>query len=251
MSFIDNPFFYWLAVPAVLLTGISKGGFAGGLGVLAVPLMALVIPVPQAASIMLPILCTMDLFGWWTYRKAWDRSLLLHMLPGAVLGIVVGWLLFHQLSGHWVEGLIGVLALVFSLQRLFGLQPRDESPLPEVARATLWSSLSGFTSFVAHAGGPPAMIYLLPKQLDKTRLVATLTLFFTLVNYIKLIPYAQLGQLDARNLGTALILAPLAPLGVYLGAWLHKRIDDKLFYRVSYALLLLTGIKLLFDATVH
>lgn len=245
MTFIDNPWFYLAAVPAVLITGISKGGFAGGLGVLAVPMMALVIPVPQAASIMLPILCTMDLFGWWNYRRAWDKALLRRMLPGALLGIFIGWLLFSRLNGTVIEGLIGALAILFSLQRLLGLQPRDNSKLPEAARATLWSGISGFTSFVAHAGGPPAMIYLLPKQLERTRLVATMTLFFALVNYIKVVPFALLGQLDARNLGTALVLAPLAPIGVYLGIWLHRRIDERVFYRLSYLFLLLTGLKLI------
>ncbi|GAB2883207.1 sulfite exporter TauE/SafE family protein [Uliginosibacterium flavum] len=248
MDIITNPLFYAAAVPAVLLAGISKGGFAGGLGVLAVPLMALAIPVPQAASVMLPILCLMDLVGSWSYHPHWDFKLLRRLMPGALAGIFIGWLLFRQLSPHTVEQMIGVLAILFALQRLAGLQLKDTSRLPEALRAGWWSGLSGFTSTLAHAGGPPIMIYLLPKQLDKTVLVANLTLYFALVNYTKLIPYAELGLLDARNLGTALVLAPLAPIGVYLGIWLHKRIDEKLFYRLSYIFLLLTGIKLIWSA---
>lgn len=115
----------------------------------------------------------------------------------------------------------------------------------------MWSTLSGFTSFVSHAGGPPMMIYLLPKQLEKAVLVGTLTILFTVINYTKLIPYALLGQLSADNLATAAVLAPIAPLGVKLGAWLHDRIDEKLFYRLSYGFLLLTGLKLSWDGLRH
>ncbi|MFT3735978.1 MAG: sulfite exporter TauE/SafE family protein [Rhodocyclaceae bacterium] len=245
---ITDPFFYLAAIPAVLLTGISKGGFAGGLGVLAVPLMALAIPAPQAASIMLPILCLMDLVGSWSYHKHWDYGLLRRLMPGAVLGIATGWLLFRRMDGALLALMIGVLAILFAVQRLAGYQPKGSKWLPDGLSGTLWSALSGFTSCLAHAGGPPIMVYLLPKQLDKTTLVANLTLFFALVNYMKLVPYAELGLLDARNLGTSLVLAPLAPIGVYLGIWLHKRIDEKLFYTLSYLFLLVTGARLIWQA---
>lgn len=248
MNLITDPAFYFVAVPAVLLTGISKGGFAGGLGVLAVPMMALVISAPQAASIMLPILCLMDVVGSWSYHRQWDFRLLRRLLPGAVLGIGVGWLLFRRMDASVVELMVGCIAVLFALQRLSGFTFNIRSPFPDALRATGWSALSGFTSCLAHAGGPPMMIYLLPLKLDKTVLVANLTLFFALVNYIKLIPYAELGLLDARNLGTALVLAPLAPIGVYCGIWLHKRIDEKLFYKLSYVFLLLTGIRLVWHA---
>lgn len=248
MQLITDPLFYAAAIPAVLLAGISKGGFAGGLGVLAVPLMALSIPAPQAASIMLPILCLMDLVGSWQYHPYWQAELLRRLMPGALLGILTGWLLFQHLTPGVVELMIGVLAIAFSLQRLLGIQLRDTSHLPEALRASWWSGLSGFTSTLAHAGGPPIMIYLLPKQLDKTVLVANLTLYFAIVNYVKLVPFAQLGLLDARNLGTALVLAPLAPLGVRLGIWMHHRIDEQLFYKLSYGFLLVTGVRLTWHA---
>ncbi|MEN3066894.1 sulfite exporter TauE/SafE family protein [Uliginosibacterium sediminicola] len=248
MNIINDPLFYFAAVPAVLLAGISKGGFAGGLGMLAVPLMALAIPAPQAASVMLPILCLMDLVGSWSYHKHWDYALLRRLIPGAVLGIVLGWLLFKRLDGWVVELFIGLLAVLFAVQRLLAIQLKDTSRLPEWLRASIWSGLSGFTSCLAHAGGPPMMVYLLPKQLDKTVLVANLTLYFALVNYLKLVPYTELGLLDARNLGTAMVLAPLAPIGVYLGIWLHNRIDEKLFYRLSYLFLLATGLRLIWQA---
>lgn len=247
MYIIDNPWFYVAAVPGILLTGISKGGFAGGLSFLAVTLMAIVIPPVQAAGIVLPILCLMDLFGFWSWRQHWDLRLFRKLMPWAVLGIIIGTLLFHQLNDAIVKTLIGVLAFLFSLN--YYLKGRLKSPwhLPDHISAALWSSLSGFTSFVSHAGGPPIMIYLLPKKLDKSTLVATLTLLFTVINYVKLAPYALLGQLSLTNLATALVLAPLAPIGVKLGMWLHTRIDATQFYRLSYAFVFITGVKLCWD----
>ena len=247
MPIIDNPWFYALAIPAVLLTGISKGGFAGGLGVLAVPLMALTISPIQAAGIMLPILCIMDLVGVWAWRGRWNRTLMAMLLPGAIIGILVGTLLFHQLNSAMVKALVGVLALGFSLNYWLKGRVRALFQLPDRWSAWVWSSLSGFTSFVSHAGGPPMMIYLLPKGLEKTVLVATLTALFTTINYVKIVPYAMLGQLNVSNLATALVLAPLAPIGVKLGNWLHTKIEERLFYRLSYSFLLLTGLKLTWD----
>ena len=248
---IVDPLFYLVAVPAVLLTSISKGGFAGGLGVAAVPLMALVISPVQAASIMLPILCVMDLVGLMTWRKRCDVRLLKLLLPGALIGILIGALLFHQLNDAVVKAMVGMMALLFALN--YWLKGRLRAPLhlPPIASAGLWSTLSGFTSFVSHAGGPPMMIYLLPKNLEKAVLVGTLTILFTLINYTKLIPYALLGQLSADNLATAAVLSPLAPVGVKLGAWLHNHIDETLFYRLSYGFFLITGIKLAWDGIAH
>ncbi|MCB6185217.1 sulfite exporter TauE/SafE family protein [Leeia sp. TBRC 13508] len=244
----QDPLFYWIAIPAVLITGISKGGFAGGLSMVSIPLMALVMPVSQAAAIMLPILCTADLFGWWSYRKSFDKKLLLQLMPGAIVGIAVGTMLFSHLDGHWLELLLGIMSILFAIHRMSGMAISDKSWMPEWLRAGWWSGLSGLTSFVAHAGGPPLMIYLFPKQMNRTMLVATMTFFFSSVNYIKLIPYAWLGQLDMSNLSTALVLAPFAPLGVYLGIWLHHRINEKLFYQLSYIFLILTGMKLIWDS---
>jgi uncharacterized membrane protein YfcA len=205
----------------------------------------------QAAGIMLPILCLMDLVGLWSWRGKWNRALMAKLLPSAIAGIVVGALLFHHLNGALVKALVGLLALFFSLNFWLNLWLNDRvrAPfhLPDRLSAWLWSGMSGFTSFVAHAGGAPMMIYLLPLRLDKTMLVGTLTVMFTAVNYVKVVPYVMLGQLSLPNLATALVLAPLAPIGVKLGIALHKKMDQALFYRLSYSLLLLTGLKLTWD----
>lgn len=242
-----DPLFYALAVPAVLLAGISKGGFAGGLGMLAVPLMALVISPMQAAGIMLPILCVMDITGFRIWADRCDRGLLLRLLPGALIGILLGSLSFHFVSEAMLKLMVGGLALAFTLNHWFKGLLRSPLRLPDAGSATLWSGLSGYTSFMAHAGGPPIMIYLLPRGLDRAVLVGTATIYFAVVNYAKLLPYALLGELDVRNLSTSLVLAPLAVVGVKLGAWLHERMNPQAFFRVMYGFLFLTGLKLCWD----
>lgn len=247
MLFVQDLLFYIVAVPAVLLIGISKGGFAGGLGVLAVPMMALAISPKQAAGIMLPILCVMDVTGFRIWAARCDLRLLWRLLPGAVLGILIGALTFQFVSDAMLKLMVGVLALAFTLNHWLKGRVRVPGHLPDAASGTFWSGLSGFTSFMAHAGGPPIMIYLLPRQVDRAVLVGTATIYFAVVNYVKLVPYAILGQLDVENLMTSLVLAPVAVLGVKMGAWLHERIDPVLFFRLLYGFLFLTGLKLCWD----
>lgn len=247
MTIVQNIAFYLVAVPAVLVVGIGKGGFAGGLGIVAVPLMALTTSPQQAASIMLPILCVMDLTGVRMWLNRWDRHLMKVMLPGAIVGIFIGSLMFEFISDTALKMMIGVLALAFTLNHWFKGRIKTPRTLPDRAVGTFWSAVSGFTSFLAHAGGPPIMIYLLPKNLDKAVMVGTVTIFFAIVNYAKLIPYALLGQLDAENMLTSLVLAPVAVIGVKLGIRLHDRIDPQAFYRLMYVFLFLTGLKLTWD----
>jgi uncharacterized membrane protein YfcA len=250
VEFIADPLFYAIAVPAVLIVGISKGGVAGGLGSVSVPMIAMVISPIQAAAIMLPILCLMDLFGLYAYRGVWDRRNLVLMLPGALAGIVLGTLTFRYLRDDGVRLIVGFVAIGFVLYRWLGQyvlrRAADHRTEPGPA-GLFWACLSGFTSFVAHAGGPPIHVYLLPQRIDKTLYVGTLVVFFTAVNYTKLVPYGLLGQLSAGNLGTALILSPLAPLGIWMGVRFHKLLSESLFYTLCFVFLSLTGVKLIWD----
>jgi len=251
MHWPDFPLaFYPVAVIAILLTGISKGGFGVGAGGLAVPLMSIFIAPPEAAGIMLPILCAMDLFGAHAYRGRWSRTHLRVLLPGAIVGIGLGALAFGALSVNAVRLLLGLIAVTFALNKWFGLAERFATRVAAPGRVAgvFWGGVAGFTSTLAHAGGPPFAVYMLPQRLDKTLLAGTSVVFFLVVNYVKLVPYAFLGQLNPGNLAAALIFAPLAPLGVWLGVWLHRRISEQAFYGVSYALLFATGVKLIWDA---
>jgi uncharacterized membrane protein YfcA len=255
MALPDFPLaFYPVAILAILLSGIAKGGFGTGAGGVAVPLMSIFIAPPEEAGIMLPILCAMDLFGVHAYRGSWSWHYLAIMLPGALLGIALGGFAFGTLPVDAVRLLIGLIAVLFALNRWFGLSERiaarlaSHSKPPGRVAGAFWGAVSGFTSTLAHAGGPPFAIYMLAQRIDKTLLVGTSAVFFLVVNYVKLIPYYALGQLSAGNLATALVFSPLAPLGIWLGVWLHRRISDAAFYGMSYALLFATGVKLIWDA---
>ncbi len=247
MNFIGDPFFYVAAIPAMLIVGISKGGFAGSLGMIGVPLMTLVISPTQAAAIVLPILCTMDIMGLIAYRKTAHWRNLLCILPGAVIGIIIGAFSFSYLNDDYIRLLIGLIAVLFTLNHWLKLRPAKTDQGPSVSRGTFWGSLSGFTSFVAHAGGPPLQFYMLPQKINKTLFVGTSVWFFFVVNYVKLIPYTYLGQFSLENLSTSLVLAPLAPIGIWLGVKLHHLVPKELFYRIAYVLLFATGLKLLWD----
>lgn len=252
MDIISDPFFYVVAIPAVLIAGVSKSGFGGGLGVVSVPLIALAVSPQVAAAIMLPILCLMDLANVWAYRKNWDRRNMMILIPAALIGILVGSLSFNYLSEEAVKILIALIAIGFTLDRWLrrksaGDQPKKAKWLP----GTFWGAISGFTSFVAHSGGPPISVFLLPQRLDKTMFVGTTVMFFIVVNYVKLIPYWLLGQFNGANLETAAVLAPVAIAGTWLGLWAHDKINEVLFYRVCYVLLLVTGLKLLWDGLSH
>ena len=246
LDLIADPVFYFVAVPAVVLMGLAKSGFLGGFGSLAVPLMALAVPVPQAAAIMLPLLFVMDAAGLQQLWKNRDRALLKLLLPAGLLGTVVGTVLFGVLSAKTVAAVVGVLTLLFLAQRLV-FPPRADDKQPSKVLGFVLGIASGFTSFVAHAGSPPISAYVLPMRLAPVTFAATMAVFFAVVNLSKWIPYAWLGLIDVRNMSTSLVLMPLAPLGVWLGVWLTKRIASTWFYRVAYSGMFLTGAKLLYD----
>lgn len=242
MSFVE---LFLLGVPAVLLTGISKGGFGGALGGIAVPLLALMMPPTQAAAIMLPILCMADITGLRRFYGKWDLPNLKIMLPGALVGVLIGTLSFGLLSERLIGLLIGGIAIAFFLLNVLNAAAAQAPSSPGVAKGSLLSGIAGFTSFVAHAGGPPIMMYLLPQQLDKVRYVATVNVFFLLTNAVKLVPYALLGQFTATSLTASLALAPIVVLGVWLGIWLQSRVNHNWFYRIAWAGLLVTGVQLI------
>lgn len=246
-ALITDPLFYVAAIPAVLIAGISKGGFGGGLAMLGVPAMALMLPASQAAAIMLPILCLMDLVGIWAYRKTWHPKNMLVMGAGALIGISVGTATFHVFSDSAIRFLVGCIAITFTLDYWLRRRRETAGKPPKPIMGVFWGTISGFTSFLAHAGGAPANAYLLPQRMDKTLFVGTMVMLFAGINYTKLIPYYWLGLLPIGNLETSLILAPLAPIGVLTGVWLHNRISPLWFYRLCYMFLFVIGLKLLYD----
>ena len=246
LPIITDPFFYAVAVPAVLLLGISKSGFGAGFGSLAVPLMAMAITVPQAAAVLMPVLLLMDLLGVAVFRKDFDKTLLKFLIPFALVGTLMGALLFKLLDAKVVAGLVGAFTLLFLAQRLL-FPPKPDSPPPPRWLGALLSITTGFTSFIAHAGGPPISVYVIPLRLSPIKFTATMAFLFFVINLSKWIPYAWLGLLDMRNMSTSLVLLPLAPLGVWVGVRIARRVSQVLFYRLLYGGMFLTGCKLLWD----
>ncbi|SHJ06258.1 sulfite exporter TauE/SafE family protein [Wenxinia saemankumensis] len=234
---------------AVIVVGLSKGGLGGAMALLGVPLMSLVMPPVQAAGILLPILLVMDGVSLWSWWGQWDRRTLLVMLPGAVVGIAIGWATAAIVSDPMVRLIVGLIALAFVLRYVQltvagqGSAARPHRPL----LGSVWASVAGYTSFVAHAGGPPYQVYTMPLRLDPKVYVSTSVLFFAVVNAIKTIPYFALGQFDATNLTTSALLMPVAALATLFGAWLVKRIRAEVFYPLMYAFVAVVAAKLIWD----
>jgi uncharacterized membrane protein YfcA len=243
---LSDPTFYLVSVPAVLLYGVAKGGFGGAVAILAVPLMSLLMPPAQAAAILLPILVVMDMVVVYSYRGRFDFHALRLLLPGAMVGIGLGYVLADSMNEALLRLLVGTVALLFGLQSLLGW-------LSEVGRqhsvpaAALFGTISGFTSFSIHAGGPPLTMYLLPKGLPPLTYAGTAGLFFAVVNLVKLPPYYLLGQFSADNLLYSLVLVPLAPLGVLIGRKLVRLSHPRVYYRIIAAFLVIVGAKLIWD----
>ncbi len=244
---ITDPYFYAVTVPAVLLLGVSKSGFGAGFGSLAVPMMALAVTVPEAAAILMPVLLLMDILGMAAFRKDFDLKFLKFLIPCGLVGIVIGALLFKALSAHTVAGIVGVFTLLFLAQRLI-FPPKPDSPPPPKWLGAILTATSGFTSFIAHAGGPPINAYVIPMRLSPVKFTATMAFFFFVINLSKWIPYAWLGLLDMRNMATSLVLLPIAPIGVLVGVRMARKINPVLFYRLVYLGMFLTGVKLVWDA---
>lgn len=245
---LSDPWFYAAAVPAVVLVGLSKGGLGGAMALIGVPLMALVVSPVQAAAILLPILVVMDVVSLWTWRGERDPVTLKLMLPAAMLGIGLGWLTAAVVTTGAVRLIVGLVAIAFfarwATQGMATVErPTDHNP----ARAGFWGIVSGFTSFVAHAGGPPYQVYTLPLGQRPALFVGTSVIFFAVVNAVKLIPYFALGQFDATNVTASLVLMPIAPLATLAGAWIVRRMKPEIFYPLMYGMVLIVGAKLVWD----
>ena len=237
-----------VAAFAVLITGISKSGLGGALGGLAVPFLSLWISPRNAAAVMLPILIAMDMVGIraWSGKADW-RDLKV-LIPGAIIGIVLGTLAFGVMSDQLVKGLIGLIAVGFTLDRLLrhrGQATTEQRP----PRIFGWLSGvgAGFTSTLAHAGGPPVMIYLLSWRQPRETFVATTVFFFSVINLAKLPFYIALGLFSIDTLTMSALLLPLVPVGVWIGMRLLQRIPERPFYLFATAALGLSGVKLLWD----
>lgn len=238
--------FHAAALPAAILVGLSKGGLPV-VGMLGVPILALVVSPVQAAGLLLPIFVVSDWFGLWAYRREFSARNLAILIPAAIVGVALGWATAAIVSEAIVTLLIGLMGLVFAIDRLrprAGAAPERPADVP---RGIFWGMVTGFTSFVSHAGAPPYQVYVLPQRLPKMVYAGTSTILFTVVNAVKLVPYWALGQLSLSNLEKVAILAPAAVAATFLGVRLTRRISEAWFFRLVLAALALVSIKLVWD----
>jgi uncharacterized membrane protein YfcA len=245
---ITDPLFYAAAIPAVTLLGLAKGGFSG-LGTLSLPLMALVVSPVQAAAITLPILIVQDVVSVWAYRYTWDRRNVVILVVGAISGILTGYLLAAQVSDAAIKLAVGLISIAFAIRRLVlerGGRETKATPA-DVPRGIFWGWVTGFTSMIAHAGGPPFQIYVMPQRLPRDVFVGTGAVVFALINWIKVPPYLALGQMTAENMATAGALFPVAIASTWAGVVLVRRVSGRLFYTAVYVLLVFVGAKLVYD----
>ncbi len=239
--------FWLLAALSAFLVGASKGGLPL-VGMLAVPLMALVISPVVAAGLLLPIYIVSDVYGLWIYRKSYDAWNIQLLVPAATIGIGVGWATASITNENWVKILVGVIGLAYCADAVLKAK-RDHPPRPaDVPRGLFWGSIAGFTSFVSHAGAPPYQMFMLPQRLEKMVYAGTTTIVFAIINLLKLPPYWFLGQVNLGSVETAAWLMPASIVGAFAGYRLTKILPEKLFYRIVEVALFLVSVKLIYDA---
>lgn len=241
--------FFLYAIPAVVLIGLAKGGFSG-LGALGTPLMALGMDDPvRAAAILLPILIAQDVVGVAAFRKSWDGRVIAAMLPGAIAGILLGYLLAAKVSSAAVMAVLGAVTILFGVYRLWierGGRIAASSDSPNWV-GSLFGVATGFTSQIAHAGGPPFQMWVMPKKLPRDTFVGTSAIFFAVINWIKVPAFAALGEFTPANLIASSVMLPIAVLSSLAGVKLVRRVSMERFYTIIYVLMVVAGAKLLWD----
>lgn len=242
-------FFFCVAGPAVIFAGISKAGFGSGAAFAAASILALVVEPGLALGVMLPLLMLIDVSSLKPYWGKWSTLDVKLLALGGIPGIALGAALYSVASPDVFRLLIGGVSVGFVLWQLAqssNLMRHAARRMPDWAGPIIGVTV-GFTTFVSHAGGPPAALFLLTRGLSKTQYQASTVLLFWLLNIIKFVPYAFLGMFTVQTFTANLVLAPFALLGTWLGVRAHHLVPERLFFGLTYALLLITGSKLIWD----
>jgi len=248
MSLLADPVTLVVVALAVVLLGLAKGGLSG-VGALATPMAALVLPPTIAAALLLPILIVQDVVSVWSFRKTWDGWIIAWMLPGAAIGIAAGYYYAERVDEAKLMAALGAITLAFGVYRLWverGGRIVAASTSPGWV-GTLFGALTGFTSQIAHAGGPPFQMWVTPRRLPHLVFVGTSSILFALINWMKVPAYLALGAFPHEVIVAALLLMPLAIISTLLTVRWLKRMDGARFYVVIYVLMVLLGAKLLWD----
>ena len=242
-----NFLFFITVIPAIILYGIAKSGLGGSMTLISIPLMTIVMPLNEALGIVLPILIFSDFIATYKYRKEFDLSTLKLMVPFAAIGVVIGSLTFSYFSEELLKFIIGLMGFLFAGHYFFLKKNKEAKSEKNFLKGGICSTISGFTSFCVHAGGTPLSVYLLPLRIEKSKYVGTRVLYFTFVNLVKLPIYIYLSMINLNNLKISFFLMPLVVIGVLIGYYLVKVIEEKLFYNIIYVLIFLSSSKLILD----
>lgn len=256
---IPAPIFWLFVGTAIIIQGISKSGFAGGAGVLALPLMMLVMPPHLVTATLLPLLILCDMNAIYHHRtnRIWKHIMAIY-LP-SLIGILLGAAVWWHIGSEGIEGyerpikaFVGCIAIVFALY-IFAKETAlhwvaQYKPGPKVG--ALAGMTAGFTSTIAHAAGPIVSLYMFAQDMGKTVFVGTVAWTFTLINLTKLPFYVGVGLVDTSVLSFDLVLIPLIPIGSFLGRWMHHRVSERLFNRVILVFTLIAATQLVLDFNI-
>lgn len=263
---ISFPLLLAMTAGVAFLIGLSKGGLGGTIGALATPLMALVLPADEVIGLLLPMLIVADVFAVATHWRRWEWKLVRLLIPGAVAGVTIGTFFITNAPTGALRTALALIVLLFSVYKLVEgwlsrrLARQAQNPAAGPANpgpaANLWKTpgagltmgtVAGFSSALAHTGGPPVSIYLLQQEIAPRTFVATSALFFALLNWIKVPYYLYAGLFDFERLRSLALALPFLPLGVWVGRAFVTRINRPLFERIIVVLLALAAVLLLIE----
>jgi len=249
MPMPTDPLSLFLIVVSLVILGLAKGGFAG-VGVIATPLMAMVFPPVEAAAILLPLLIVQDAVSVWLFRHSWNARIVGWMMPGAIVGIAAAALFSAAVPVQVILALLGGISILFGLWQLWIAYHRLSSkPLSSHEwPGLIFGAISGFTSQIAHAGAPPYQIWVVPKNLPHMEFVGTTAILFAMMNWAKVPAFIALGEFTRDTLLISAIFLPVATLSTFAGSWLVRRVRGRGFYLFVNAMLVLIGVKLVWDA---
>ncbi len=244
-----SPMVFAVGIPAVIIAGISKGGFGSAVAFASASILALVLEPQVALGLMLPLLMLIDTASLPAYWRKWDWPASRVLLWGSVPGVLLGVAFWAVADADMIRLVIGGVALSFVVWQTVQALGWLKLGARFGPRTGIASGVGvGFTSFVSHAGGPIAAVYLLGQGLSKTTYQASTVLVFWAVNIAKAAFYAGMGVFTVQTLLMDLVLAPFALLGTWLGVKAHHLVPERLFFMITYVALTLTGAKLIWDA---
>lgn len=227
------------------LIGLSKAGFATGLGMLTTPLLATSMPPREALGVVLPLLCLADIMTLVLYWRKWDFSMIKNPVIGCAIGVVAGIFFVNSISPMVLKMSIGITGIALTILLVI----RRFTHPDHIWKPTLWAGLgvgvaAGFSSTISHGAGPIVALYLMAQKPDKMLFVATSALYFFIGNWMKVPPYLAAGLINPHTLWKDLLLLPILPLGVGAGWLFNKYIPQKGFDILVWVLLFITSLDL-------